>query len=100
MTNDDAFPNVPPLNGLARFVGSYGGKAILRNQIPTIEPGGRAANLFLRVTEISRKDCMAVGKYRIANEAGVRHIFRILRKRFAPDAIDAIFREVVKSTHF
>ena len=39
---------------------------------------------------------MTPGKDHTANDDGVRRILRILRERFAPDAIDEIYQEVAK----
>ena len=43
---------------------------------------------------------MTVGEDYIANDGGAHQILRILRERFAPGAIGAIYEEVAKFTDF
>ena len=48
----------------------------------------------------SRKVCLAAGGDYLDNQDGVGRILGILRNYFAPDAADAIHRQVVRFTHF
>ena len=43
---------------------------------------------------------MTVGKDHIARNGGEQQILHILRERFAPDAIDALYQEVAKLMNF
>ena len=78
-----------PFGGEASFFATNDEKVISRNQISTIGPSRRAAHLLLHC-----------GKDLIANQDGAQQILRILRERFAPDAIDAIIQEVAKFMNF
>ena len=51
------------------------------------------------MTDIARKVYVAVRKDHTANSDRVRQILLILRGRFAPDSIDATYREVAKFTN-
>ena len=52
------------------------------------------------MTDVTRKVCVSAGKDVIGKTDGAAHILRILRERFAPDAIDCIFQEVVTFMSF
>ena len=93
-------PHVPAFDGKACSYANYEEKAILRNQIPTVEPGKRAANLLLQMADIARRKCMAVGDAHITNARRAQRILIILRERFAPVALDAICQEVAKFMNF
>ena len=54
-------------------------KVSLRNQIATLGPQGRAANLFLHMSDIARKVCMSAEKDSVGNMVGVALILRIFR---------------------
>ena len=43
---------------------------------------------------------MTIGKDQIANDDGVRRVLRLLRGRLAPDAIDAMYPEVLEFANF
>ena len=43
---------------------------------------------------------MAAGSFRIENNDGVTQILRILKDHFAPEAIDAVFKDVGKFEKF
>ena len=87
MANKGSHPHVLRCGGEAPSFAIDKAKAFFRNRISPIEPGGCAAKLLLRMTDISRKVCMAVGKDHIASADGAQHFLRILRERCAPDAI-------------
>ena len=88
--------HVPTFDGRAYLFANYDEKAASRNQIPTLGPRKRATNLLLHMTGNARKVCISVGKDVIGDAGGVAHIPRILRERFAPDAIDCIFQDAAK----
>ena len=75
-------------------------KVILWNQISTVGPQERDANLLLHMTDIERNVCMSVGKDHIGNSVRPQQISRTLRGRFAPDATDAIYQDVAKFMNF
>ena len=88
--------NVPAFDGRAGSFANNEEKAAARNQISATDPQKRAAKLLLRTSDGARKVCLAVGEAVIGRLDGVERILRILRGRFAPDAIDSIFRDMVK----
>ena len=91
---------VPTFDGHASSFANYEENVISRNQISTLDPQKRAANLLLHVSDIARKVCVPVGKDSVGNADGVALILRISRGRFAPEAIDSIFQDMVKISHF
>ena len=58
------------------------------------------SNFAFRMTDIARKVRMTIGEDHIANDGGVRPILRILRRRFAPDAIDAMYHDAAEFMNF
>ena len=100
MTTLTSYPQVPSFGGKASSFASNEGEVISRNQISTIEPSRRAANLFLDMIDIARKGCAAVGKDHIARSDGAHQVLRIPRGRFSPDAIDATYHEVATFISF
>ena len=52
------------------------------------------------MSDVAREVCFSVGRNVIDNLDGAKQILKILRGRFAPDAIDSIFRDMVKFTFF
>ena len=48
------------------------------------------------MTDVTRNVCMSVGKYVAGYVGRVARILRVLRERFAPDAIDSTFQEMVR----
>ena len=91
--------HAPMFDGNASSFANYEEKVTLRNQIPTIGPQRRAANLFLRMTDVARMVCMSARRDAIGNADGAAHILRILRERFAPDAFESIFQDEAKSMY-
>ena len=100
MTEVTDFTHVPSFDGQASSFANYEEKAILWNQIPTLDARKRAANLLSHMADIARKVSMGVSKDFIGNNDGVRQVLRILLERQAPDAIDAICQEVAKFMNF
>ena len=93
--------HVPPFDGRASPFANYKTNyANSRSRIPTLDPAKRPANLLLNLVDIAREVRMAVGKDRIGNNDGAQQIPRILRRRFAPDAICASYPEVAKFMDF
>ena len=90
----------PPFGGKASSFASYEEAVNLWNQNSTLEPGKRATNLLLHMTDIARTVCTTVNKDHIGNTHGVPQILRLLRGRYAPNAIDAIYHEVAKFANF
>ena len=88
--------HVPTSDGHASSFANYEEKITSRNQICIVDPRKRAANLLSHMTDVERKVCTSVGKDSISNVDGVAQILRILRERFAPEAIDSVFKDVVK----
>ena len=74
--------SLPTFGGKASPLPNYKEKVILRNQISTLGPQKRAANLLLRATDIARKICMAAGRDYIGINDGAQQIMKILRERF------------------
>ena len=54
----------------------------------------------MRMTDVASKVCVSAGKEVAGNVDGAAHILRILRGRFAPDAIDSIAQDMVKFMYF
>ena len=54
MANENTYPHVPPFAGKTSSSAIYDEEAISRDQISTIEPNKRAANLLLHMPEIAR----------------------------------------------
>ena len=92
--------HVPAFDGHASSSANYGENATWRNQIATLGPQTMAANLPLRTTGVARRVCMSVAKDAMGSVDGVAQISRILRERFAPDAIDSAQRDVAKFAYF
>ena len=61
-----------------------------------MDPEKKAAHLLLHMSGVARKVCLPVGRDVIDDLDGAGRILRILRERFAPDAIDPIFRDMAK----
>ena len=72
MTNKTNYPQLPSFGGEASSFANYGEQVISRNQIPTIEPSKRAADLLLHMADIARKARMTVGKDHIKKSMGLR----------------------------
>ena len=81
--------NAPAFDGRAGSFANFEEKVAPRNQISTMDPRERAANLLLHMSDVARKASMTVGKGVIGNLGGVEQISEILRERFAPDAVRA-----------
>ena len=65
-----------------------------------MEPEKKAAHLLLHMSDVARKVCLSVGRDVIGNLDGAEQILKILRERFAPDAIDSIFQDMAKFMYF
>ena len=59
-----------------------------------------AAHSHLHMSDVARKVCLSVGRNVIGNLDEAEQISRIQRERFAPDAIDSIFQDLVKFMNF
>ena len=70
-----------------------------QGRIPTLGPRKRAANSLLRITDIAREVCMTVGEDHSGGNDVAQQISRILRERFAPDAINSTYPDVLKFTN-
>ena len=88
--------HAPAFDGRAGSFATFGEKETLWNEIPTMGPDRRAANLLLHMSDVAREVCVAVGKDVVGNMHGAEQISKITRERFAPDAIDNIFHDMVK----
>ena len=82
--------HVPSFDGKAPSFANYKEKVALWNRVSTTDLQQRGSHLPMNMTDIARKVCMTVGKGVVGSVDGVADILRILRKRFAPDAIDCI----------
>ena len=71
--------HVPAFDGRASSFANYEAKVISRDQISTLGPQERSANLLLHMSDIARKVCMSVGKGSVGNVDGAALILRILR---------------------
>ena len=91
---------VPMSDGSASSFANYEEKVTSWGQISSLGPRKRAANLLLNMSDVARKVCMSVGKDDVGNAGGVAQILKILRERFAPDAINSVFLDVVKFLYF
>ena len=91
--------HVPVLDRRSSFFANHEKKVALRTQIPTMESQKRAANFLLHMTDVAGRVCMSAGKDVVGNIDGVAHTLRILRERFAPDAIGSILQDVAKFTY-
>ena len=69
-------------------------------KITTLGPDKKAAHLLLRKSDAARKVGVRAGKDVVGNLDRAEQILKISRERFAPDAIDSIFRDVVKFMYF
>ena len=65
-----------------------------------MEPGENAATLILQMDDVARQVCMTAGKDHVMNIDAPQQLPAIMRERFAPDAIDSLYREVVLFLHF
>ena len=72
--------HVPVFEEHASSSANYEEIATLRNQISTMDPQKRAANLLLRMADVARKVCVTAGKDVIGNVEGVAQILRELRE--------------------
>ena len=88
----------PPIGSI--LVTELRRKGILWTQISALGPQRRAANLLPRMTEIARKVYMPLGRDHIGSNDGFQQISRILRGRFAPDALDSNYQDVVTFPNF
>ena len=86
-------------DGHASSFANYEEKGILRDQISTLDPEKRAADLPLRMPDIARKVRMSVGEDSVGSVGGAGLILRKVRERFAPDAIDGSFQDMLKFTY-
>ena len=55
---------------------------------------------ILRVESIARDGCLAAGGGRLLEPDGAHVILQALRKDFGRDSLDAVFQDVVRSSHF
>ena len=60
----------------------------------------KAAHLLLRMSDVAKKVCSNAGRDVIDNLDGAYQILRISHERFAPNAIDSIFQDMVKFLYF
>ena len=75
-------------------------QVFLRMRAAKTGVASRAPLLVLHMHSAARQICLAVGGNYLGNQYGVTGIPVILRNYFAPDAADAIYRQVMRSTHF
>ena len=92
--------NAPAFDGRAGSFVNFEAKVALRNQILTIDQQKRAANLLLHMSDVARRVSATAGTYAVEEIDGVEQILEIPRERFAPDAIDSIFQDMVKFMYF
>ena len=90
----------PKFDGGGGSLANYEAKVLLWKRAPAMRPGKEAARLLLHTSDVARKVCLSVGRDVIDNLDGAEQISRILRERFAPDAIDSIIQVVAKFTFF
>ena len=90
----------PTSVGAASSFPKYEKIVALWNQISTLGPQKRAANLPLHISETAQGVCTTVGKGRISNNGGAQHVQGKLRGRFAPDSSDSIHQDAVKFMKF
>ena len=75
-------------------------KVLLSKRAPAMDPEKKAAHLRLHMSDFARKVCLPVGWGRIDNLDGLDQILKILRERFAPDAVDLISQDMAKFWYF
>ena len=92
--------DVPKFDGSTGSFANYGEKGLSWKRASAMEPEKQAAHLLLHMSDVARKVCLNVVRDVIDNLDGAEQILRILREYFAPDAIDSISQEIVKSMFF
>ena len=65
-------------------------------QVTTLDPGKTAATSILRTSDVARQVCITSGKDPVTSDDGVQQIPKILRGHVAPDALDAMYPNVVR----
>ena len=95
-----AHAEAPKFDGASNAFANYEAKGALRKKASTLGAGKKAAHLLPHMSDVAREVCMRVGKDAIGNSDGAEQILEISRGRFAPDATDSIFQDVVKFTYF
>ena len=65
-----------------------------------VEPAKRAQALILEMDRVARQACTSAGRDVILYNGGAQKILQISHERLAPNAVDAIHREVVRFLHF
>ena len=88
--------HVPAFGGRASSCANYEEKVALRNQISTLEPQKRAADLPLHMTDVARRVCVAAWERCPWRREWDGDNFANLRERFAPGAIDSILQDLAK----
>ena len=86
----------PKFYGSGGSFANYENKALLWKRASAMEQGRKGAHLLLQMSDVARKVCLSMGRDVIDNLDGAKQILRILRERFAPDAIGSIFQDMVK----
>ena len=84
----------PSFGGKRNSLLNYEEKVSIWRNISPLPPDQKASYLLLRMSDVSRKVCLAVGKDVVGNMDGVEAILKILRHRFAPDKIDCVFQDL------
>ena len=79
---------------------NYEEKVLLRGRASAMGPEKKAAHLLLHMSDVARKVCLSAGRYAIVNLDGAEKISKILRGRYAPDAIDSNFQDMVELMYF
>ena len=90
----------PMFDGQAFSYANNEEKVMLWNQMSTLDPQKRAANLLLHMSNAARKVRVTVGGDVIGDTGGVARILLISREEFAPDAYDCIFQDMVQFLYF
>ena len=91
---------VPTFDGKGSPSASYQQEVALLPQVTPLEPGRKAAALPCQMSDVARQVCMISGNGHIMNNDGAQQILSMSRDHPAPDAVRAIYSEVVRFMHF
>ena len=75
---------------------NYEEKVHLRKRISAMGPEKEAARSLFHMSDVARNVCLPAGRGVIGNLDVAELILKILRDRFAPDAIDSISQDMAK----
>ena len=91
---------VPTFDGKRSSFLNYEEKELIWQNISPLPPDQKASRLLPHMSDVARKVCLTIGKDVVGNVDGVEAILKIRRRRFAPDIVDCIFRDIHKFMNF